>query len=62
MSAHETLAALALQRELEGTVARLEADPKASGHMLKAARMMAGYVSDRNRRLGLSGAKEDPQN
>lgn len=54
MSGHEALAALALQRELEAKVARMEADPKASGHMLKAARMMAEYVADRNKRHGLT--------
>jgi hypothetical protein len=62
MSAHETLAALALQRELEAKVERMEADPRTSGHMLKTARMMADYVAGRNRRLGLSEAREDPQN
>lgn len=55
MSAHERLAAVALQRELEATLARIEADPKASPTMLKAARAMAEYVADRNKRLGLTG-------
>lgn len=54
MSAHETLAALALQRELEAKVAEYEADPRCSPYMLKAARTMAEYVRDRNRRMGLT--------
>lgn len=54
MTGHEALAAVALQRELEAKVAAYEADPRTSPYMLKAARTMAEYVADRNKRHGLT--------
>ena len=62
MSAHDTLAALAFQQELEAKAARLEADPTASPYTVKAARKMADWMTERNERMGISGRQEDPQN